>query len=95
MNEINVRFYVMSVEYSIPSKAENRTQPRAYDSLNEAMARLHEVMRNDMTNETIAWAVCYILDNFGNTIRHEEYIKDGYLDPDPIPEPEPEEEPTE
>ena len=82
MNVINPRYYVMSVEYSIPAQAENRTQPRAYDSLNEAVARLHEVMRNDMINSDLAWAVCYILDNFGNTLRHEEYVKDGYLDPD-------------
>lgn len=87
MNTISPRYYVMSVEYSIPAQAENRTQPRAYDSLNDATARLHEVMRNDMTNTDLAWAVCYILDNFGNTLRHEEYIKDGYLDSDVVEEP--------
>lgn len=94
MNTINPRYYVMSVEFSISAQAENRTQPRAYDSLNEATARLHEVMKDDMRNENIGWAVCYILDNFGNTIRHEEYVKDHYLDPDPEPEIEPDQEPV-
>ncbi len=94
MNVINARYYVMSVEYSISAQAENRSQPRGYDSLNDAIARWHEVMRDDMRNENIAWAVCYILDNFGMMIRHDEYVKDGYLDPDPEPEPTPE-EPTE
>lgn len=95
MNVINPRFYVMSIEFNKVAQAENRSQPRAYDSLNDAVARLHEVMKDDMRNENIAWAVCYILDNFGNTLRHEEYVQDHYLDPDPEPEPTPEEEPTE
>lgn len=94
MNVINPRYYVMSVEFSISVQAENRTQPRAYDSLNDAVARLHEVMKDDMRNANVGWAVCYIMDNFGNTLRHEEYIKDHYLDPDPEPEPEPEEPET-
>lgn len=95
MNTIEPRYYVMSVEYNKVAQAENRTQPRAYDSLNDAIARLHEVMKNDMTTESTAWAVCYIVDNFGNTIRHEEYVQDGYLDPDeePVPEPSPDDAP--
>lgn len=92
MNVINPRFYVMSVEYVISAQAENRAQPKGFDSLNKAIARLHEVMKNDILNEDVAWAVCYITDNFGNTLRNEHYVQDHYLDPDPEPE---EVEPTE
>lgn len=89
MNVINPRYYVMTVEFSKVSQAENRSQPKAFDSLNEAKASLYRTMSDDIRNENIAWAVGYIMDNFENTIMHLGYIQDHYLDPDPEPEPEP------
>ena len=102
MNVINPRFYVMTVEFSKASQSENRTQPKGFNSLNEAKASLYRTMSDDIRNENVAWAVGYLNDNFGNTIMHLEYIQDHYLDPDQEPEPvepetpeEPVEEPTE
>ena len=46
-----MRFYVNAIENTI--NGENRTQPKAYDNLDSAVAEYHRVMAQDMKSEQV------------------------------------------
>lgn len=85
------RYYVMFVQHNQEAQAENRTVPSAFDDLNEAVQKFHEQLGKDMKNVTLDWSVGYILDNFGNLIRSENWSNIPEETPEETPEDIPEE----
>lgn len=46
-----MRFYVNAIENTV--NGENRTQPKAYDNLDSAVAEYHRVMAQDIKSEQV------------------------------------------
>lgn len=74
-----MRFYVFVVEHNMIAGAENRTVPKAYDSLDDAIAEFHRVLSVDMKNDTLDWALAMVINSEGGIHRNEKWTR-------PIPE---------
>lgn len=61
-----MRYYVVVVQHNKEKNAENRSVPKAFDTLNEAKQAFYEQLGKDMANTTLDWSVAYIMDSDGN-----------------------------
>lgn len=68
-----MRFYLVTIQYNKDAKAENRTAPKAYDTVDEAIAEFHTQMGKDMKNATLGWAISIVFDSNGGIIRDEKW----------------------
>jgi len=71
-----MRYYVTAIQYNKDAEAENRTVPYAFDTLNEAKQKFHEILGSDMKNATLGWSVAVIFDNNGNMIMSERWTRE-------------------
>lgn len=58
-----MRYYVNFVEMTV--NGENRTQPFAYDTLDEAMAKYHNKMGQDISAESVVGAHALVWNSAG------------------------------
>ena len=65
------RYYDTSVEYNKQAKAENRTQPFAFDSIDDAKKKFYTILSQDIGNPTLGWCNVIMWDSYGNMIMHE------------------------
>lgn len=72
-----MRYYVFSVQYNKEAEAENRTVPKAFDSLNEAIAEFHTQMAKDMKNTTLGWSLCMVINSDGGIHASEKYVAEN------------------
>lgn len=68
-----MRYYLITIQYNAEAKAENRTVPKAFDSMEEAIAEFHAQMGRDMKNTTLGWALSLIVDSNGGIVRNEKW----------------------
>ena len=71
-----MRYYLFTVQYNKDAEAENRSVPKAYDNLNDAMADFHTQMGKDMKNATLGWALSMVIDSNGGIHASEKYVAD-------------------
>ena len=79
-----MRYYVFSVETN-KEGVENRSQPKAYDTRNEAVRQYHKTLSEDMGNSNIATAIVMVINSAMGVEVSEKYVADV----------EPQTEPTE
>ncbi len=83
-----MRYYLTTIQYNKVAEAENRTVPKAFDSLEDAVAEFHAQVGKDMKNETLGWSLNYITNSEGG---HYDKYNEKWTREEPQPEPEPEE----
>lgn len=72
-----MRFYVHSIQYNKIAQAENRSVPKAFDTLNEAKTAYHDQLARDHKNETLSWSMVWITsDVSAKPIKEEKYEED-------------------
>lgn len=69
-----MRYYLVTIQYNKESKAENRTVPKAFDNIDDAIAEFHAQMGRDMKNTTLGWALSIIFDSNGGIVRDEKWV---------------------
>lgn len=72
---MKTRYYLVTIQYNRNSQAENRTAPKAFDTMDEAVAAFHKQMGSDMSNDTLGWAISIVFDNYGGIIRNEMWTR--------------------
>lgn len=70
-----MRYYVIAIQYNRVAEAENRTAPKAYNTLDEAVAEFHRQMGADMKNDTLGWTLCIVTDSNGFIHRKERWTR--------------------
>lgn len=78
-----MRFYVFSVQHNMVAGSENRGVPKAYNTLDEAVAEFHREMAADMKNDTLDWALVMVINSEGGIHRNEKWTRPA---PEPLPE---------
>ena len=68
-----MRFYVTSIQHNMEKDAENRSVPFAFDDINSARQKFHEILSNDMKNATLDWSVAFIFNSEGALITSEKW----------------------
>lgn len=68
------RYYVLSIQYNKEKGQENRTAPKGYDTIDDAIAEFHTQLSKDMKNETLGWSLCMVIDNNGAVLRDEKWV---------------------
>lgn len=71
-----MRYYVTAIQHNKEKDAENRIVPFAFDTLNEAKQKFHEILGNDMKNATLDWSVCYLFTSEGTMIMSERWTEE-------------------
>lgn len=73
-----MRFYVLAIQYNKEKEAENRTAPKAFDTLNKAKAEYHAQLTKDYNNATLGWSLVMIIDSNGRALPEytEKYVAD-------------------
>lgn len=79
-----MRFYVLAIQYNKEKEAENRTAPKAFDTLNDAKKEFHSQLAKDMGNETLGWSLVMIINSDGMVYTSEKYIADVETQPEYI-----------
>lgn len=75
-----MRFYVHAIQFNKVAQAENRTVPKACNTLNEALTEYHDQLARDHKNKTLGWSMVWITSSVSAApIKEEKYI----ADPDP------------
>lgn len=69
-----MRYYVVSIQYNKQAHAENRTAPKGFDDLNQAIREFHFQLAQDMNNPIIGWSICMVFDSDGYVKMSEKYI---------------------
>lgn len=69
-----MRFYLVTIQYNKDAQAENRTVPKGFDSVEDAIAEFHTQMGKDMKNATLGWSLAIVFDKNGGIVRDEKYI---------------------
>lgn len=67
------RFYVVSIQYNMEKKAENRTVPVPYPTYTKAKTAWHDQLQKDGKNPVIGWSICMVIDNYCNVLETERY----------------------
>jgi len=80
-----MRYYVFTVQHNWQANAENRTAPKAFDSMNDAKAEFHKQISQDISNATVDWSLAMIINSDGGIEDCEKY-----WGPEKVPTPEPE-----
>lgn len=70
-----MRYYLVTIQYNREAESENRTVPKAFNTIDEAIAAFHKQMGNDMSNQTLGWAISIVFDNNGEIIKNERWIR--------------------
>ena len=68
-----MRYYVLAIQYNKEAKAENRTAPKGFDSLNDAKKEFHSQLARDMGNSTLGWSLCMVINEYGGIFAQERY----------------------
>lgn len=76
-----MRYYVTSIEYNENTQAENRTQPKAYNTLDEAKKEFHHILSQNICGATIGWCNVILWDQYGNVL-----IRDYWQKPQSVSE---------
>lgn len=72
---MNMRYYLVTIQYNKDAKAENRTAPKGFNTLDEAVAAFHKQMGSDMSNVTLGWAISIVFDTMGSIIKNEMWTR--------------------
>ena len=68
-----MRYYLVTIQHNKVVNAENRTVPKAFDTIDEAVAEFHTSIGKDMKNGTLDWALGIVFDSNTNIIRKEKW----------------------
>lgn len=60
-----MRFYVFKVFYNKVAQAEDRPQPKGFNSIDEALKEYHSFMQQSILGETTGWCLCMIVNEYG------------------------------
>lgn len=72
---METRYYLVTIQYNKDAEAENRTAPKGYNTLDDAVAAFHKQMGQDMTNATLGWALSIVFDSNGAIMRNEKWTR--------------------
>ena len=73
-----MRYYLVKIAYNKVAGAEDRPQPSAYDTLDEALKAFHSFMTQNILGSTIGWCMAMITTPYGTVEkveRWEEYVE--------------------
>lgn len=81
-----MRYYVIFIQFNKDAQAENRTVPKAFDTLDDAIAEFHTQMGKDMKNATLGWSMGTIINSEGG--QYQKYTDKWVrpVEPEPTPE---------
>ena len=85
-----MRYYLVKIAYNKVAGAEDRPQPSAYDTLDEALKAFHSFMTQNILGSTIGWCMAMITTPYGTVEKVERW--EEHVEPEPE---ETEEEATE
>ena len=71
-----MRYYVFAIQYNKEAKAENRTAPKGYDSRNEAVREFHRQLSQDMSNSTLGWSLCMVINSDRGIEMSEKWVEE-------------------
>ena len=71
-----MRYYVYSIQYNKVVGAENRSVPKACDTLNDALTEYHDQLARDHKNKTLGWSICMVINSAMGVEAKEKYIAD-------------------
>ena len=60
-----MRYYVFKIFYNKVAQAEDRPQPKGFDTLDEALKEYHAFMRQSILEETCGWCLCMVVNEYG------------------------------
>lgn len=69
-----MRYYLLTIQYNRNAEAENRTVPKAFDTLNDAEAEFHSQVAKDMRNATLGWSLNMVINSDGGVYLQKKYI---------------------
>lgn len=70
-----MRFYLITIQYNRIAEAENRTAPKAFDSLDSAIAEFHTQMGKDMKTDSLGWALSMVINSEGGIHKNEKWTR--------------------
>jgi len=68
-----MRYYLVKIAYNKVAQAEDRPQPKAFDSLDEAVKDFHSFMQQNILGSTIGWCLGMIINPYGVVERSERW----------------------
>ncbi len=77
------RYYLIKIFYNKIAQAEDRPQPTAYNSLDEARKALNQYMGQSILGETCGWVLAMIINQHGGTEMRDYW--EAYVEPAPEP----------
>lgn len=80
-----MKYYLTTIQYNKVAKAENRTIPKVYTSLDDAEADFYEQVGKDMKNNSLGGSLNYVTNSEGGT--YESLNKKWGFMEEPIVEP--------
>ena len=60
-----MRYYLIRIAYNKIAKAEDRPQPSAYDTLDEAKKAFHNFFAQNILGSTIGWCMAMVVNPYG------------------------------
>lgn len=84
-----MKYYLVKIFYNKVAQAEDRPQPLAFDTIDDAKKAFHQYLGRSIGAETCGWVLALIINDMGNTEILEKWT--APVEPEPEPEPESEE----
>ena len=69
-----MRYYLYRVFYNKDAQAEDRPQPKGYDSIDEAKKEFHSYMSQSILGSTCGWVMAHIINENGNIEMFEKWV---------------------
>lgn len=66
-----MKYYLVTIQFNAEKGQTNRTIPKEFDNVNDAIAEFHSQMGKDMKNATLGWATSIVFNSEGGIIRDE------------------------
>lgn len=81
-----MRYYLTTIQFNKEAQAENRTIPKAFDKLEDAVTAFFSQVVTDRKNASLGWSVNYITNDFGGI--YPEYVHRWDAEVEPVEETE-------
>lgn len=71
-----MRYYVLAIQHNMEKDEENRTAPKAFNTLNDAIKAFHKQLADDMGNATLDWSLCMIINSDCGIYKSEKWVRE-------------------
>lgn len=80
-----MRYYLVRIAYNKQAQAEDRPQPTAYNTWDEALKAFHSFMTQNILGSTIGWCMAMITTPYGTVEKVERW--EEHTEPETVEEP--------